>query len=210
MFAPSHCPRASVWSTRNIVVLPHVGGVHPRRDKLVTALFVRRGFSQPPPLVDRAAARGAVRPADAFHRPLTQITAARGANVIWSSKVDVEPDWSNPGDRNSSRRPRTDQLLIASYHGNGEDHSRMSFDLRYPGKLDGVVGAESTVLFDDFKNAPILHSPRPNGNVGGFKVRAELPPFIDESAAVGRASAVARELHSARGIPRPTTRCAFL
>ena len=28
------------WSTKNIIVLPHVGGVHPRRDKFVAALFV--------------------------------------------------------------------------------------------------------------------------------------------------------------------------
>jgi phosphoglycerate dehydrogenase-like enzyme len=28
------------WSTKNIVVLPHIGGRHPERDKLVAALFV--------------------------------------------------------------------------------------------------------------------------------------------------------------------------
>jgi glyoxylate/hydroxypyruvate reductase A len=47
------------WSTKNIVVLPHVGGVHPRRDKFVAALFVEnaRRFADGRPLqalVDRA------------------------------------------------------------------------------------------------------------------------------------------------------------
>ena len=47
------------WSTKNIVVLPHVGGVHPRRDKFVSALFVEnaRRFADGRPLqalVDRA------------------------------------------------------------------------------------------------------------------------------------------------------------
>lgn len=47
------------WSTKNIVVLPHVGGVHPRRDKFVAALFVENAqrFADGRPLqalVDRA------------------------------------------------------------------------------------------------------------------------------------------------------------
>jgi glyoxylate/hydroxypyruvate reductase len=47
------------WRARNIVVLPHVGGVHPRRDKFVSALFVEnaRRFADGRPLqalVDRA------------------------------------------------------------------------------------------------------------------------------------------------------------
>jgi phosphoglycerate dehydrogenase-like enzyme len=46
------------WRTRNIVVLPHVGGVHPDRDRFVAALFVEnaRRFAQGQPLqalVDR-------------------------------------------------------------------------------------------------------------------------------------------------------------
>jgi phosphoglycerate dehydrogenase-like enzyme len=46
------------WSAKNIVVLPHVGGVHPRRDKFVSALFVEnaRRFADGRPLkalVDR-------------------------------------------------------------------------------------------------------------------------------------------------------------
>ena len=46
------------WTTKNIVVLPHVGGVHPRRDKFVAALFVEnaRRFAEGRPLqalVDR-------------------------------------------------------------------------------------------------------------------------------------------------------------
>jgi phosphoglycerate dehydrogenase-like enzyme len=47
------------WTTKNIVVLPHVGGVHPQRDKFVAALFVENAlrFSEGRPLqalVDRA------------------------------------------------------------------------------------------------------------------------------------------------------------
>jgi glyoxylate/hydroxypyruvate reductase len=47
------------WRAKNIVVLPHVGGVHPRRDKFVSALFVEnaRRFADGRPLralVDRA------------------------------------------------------------------------------------------------------------------------------------------------------------
>jgi len=47
------------WRTRNIVVLPHVGGTHPDRDRFVAALFVEnaRRFAQGQPLqalVDRA------------------------------------------------------------------------------------------------------------------------------------------------------------
>jgi phosphoglycerate dehydrogenase-like enzyme len=47
------------WVAKNIVVLPHVGGVHPRRDKFVSALFVEnaRRFADGRPLqalVDRA------------------------------------------------------------------------------------------------------------------------------------------------------------
>ena len=47
------------WSARNIVVLPHVGGVHPERDRLVATLFVEnaRRFAEGRPLqalVDRA------------------------------------------------------------------------------------------------------------------------------------------------------------
>ncbi len=47
------------WTAKNIVVLPHVGGVHPRRDKFVSALFVEnaRRFADGRPLkalVDRA------------------------------------------------------------------------------------------------------------------------------------------------------------
>jgi glyoxylate/hydroxypyruvate reductase len=47
------------WRAKNIVVLPHVGGVHPQRDKFVAALFVdnARRFAQGLPLqalVDRA------------------------------------------------------------------------------------------------------------------------------------------------------------
>jgi phosphoglycerate dehydrogenase-like enzyme len=47
------------WRARNIVVLPHVGGVHPQRDKFVAALFVEnaRRFAEGRPLqalVDRA------------------------------------------------------------------------------------------------------------------------------------------------------------
>lgn len=47
------------WSAKNIMVLPHVGGVHPRRDKFVSALFVEnaRRFADGRPLqalVDRA------------------------------------------------------------------------------------------------------------------------------------------------------------
>jgi glyoxylate/hydroxypyruvate reductase len=46
------------WRAKNIVVLPHVGGVHPRRDKFVSALFVEnaRRFADGRPLqalVDR-------------------------------------------------------------------------------------------------------------------------------------------------------------
>ncbi len=49
------------WSTKNIIVLPHVGGVHPRRDKFVAALFVENAqrFADGRPLqalVDRDAA----------------------------------------------------------------------------------------------------------------------------------------------------------
>jgi len=47
------------WGTKNIVVLPHVGGAHPQRDKFVSALFVEnaRRFADGRPLqalVDRA------------------------------------------------------------------------------------------------------------------------------------------------------------
>jgi glyoxylate/hydroxypyruvate reductase len=47
------------WRVKNIVVLPHVGGVHPRRDRFVSALFVEnaRRFADGRPLqalVDRA------------------------------------------------------------------------------------------------------------------------------------------------------------
>jgi phosphoglycerate dehydrogenase-like enzyme len=47
------------WRARNIMVLPHVGGSHPRRDKFVAALFVEnaRLFAEGRPLqalVDRA------------------------------------------------------------------------------------------------------------------------------------------------------------
>jgi phosphoglycerate dehydrogenase-like enzyme len=47
------------WRAKNIVVLPHVGGVHPRRDTFVSALFVEnaRRFVDGRPLkalVDRA------------------------------------------------------------------------------------------------------------------------------------------------------------
>jgi phosphoglycerate dehydrogenase-like enzyme len=47
------------WRARNIVVLPHVGGVHPDRDRFVAALFVEnaRRFARGEPLqalVDRA------------------------------------------------------------------------------------------------------------------------------------------------------------
>jgi hypothetical protein len=47
------------WRAKNIVVLPHVGGVHPDRDRFVAALFVEnaRRFAQGQPLqalVDRA------------------------------------------------------------------------------------------------------------------------------------------------------------
>ena len=47
------------WGAKNIVVLPHVGGVHPRRDKFVSALFVENAqrFADGRPLqalVDRA------------------------------------------------------------------------------------------------------------------------------------------------------------
>jgi phosphoglycerate dehydrogenase-like enzyme len=47
------------WQAKNIVVLPHVGGVHPERDKFVAALFVEnaRRFAEGRPmqaLVDRA------------------------------------------------------------------------------------------------------------------------------------------------------------
>lgn len=47
------------WSAKNIMVLPHVGGVHPRRDRFVSALFVEnaRRFADGRPLqalVDRA------------------------------------------------------------------------------------------------------------------------------------------------------------
>jgi glyoxylate/hydroxypyruvate reductase A len=47
------------WVAKNIVVLPHVGGVHPQRDKFVSALFVEnaRRFADGRPLqalVDRA------------------------------------------------------------------------------------------------------------------------------------------------------------
>jgi glyoxylate/hydroxypyruvate reductase len=40
------------WTTKNIVVLPHVGGVHPQRDKFVAALFVEnaRRFADGRPL----------------------------------------------------------------------------------------------------------------------------------------------------------------
>jgi glyoxylate/hydroxypyruvate reductase len=47
------------WGAKNIVVLPHVGGVHPQRDKFVAALFVENAqrFADGRPLkalVDRA------------------------------------------------------------------------------------------------------------------------------------------------------------
>lgn len=47
------------WTTRNIMVLPHVGGLHPERDRLVAALFVEnaRRFADGRPLqalVERA------------------------------------------------------------------------------------------------------------------------------------------------------------
>ena len=46
------------WTAKNILVLPHVGGVHPQRDRLVAALFVEnaRRFAEGRPfeaLVDR-------------------------------------------------------------------------------------------------------------------------------------------------------------
>ena len=47
------------WITKNIIVLPHIGGRHPQRDKFVAALFVEnaRRFAEGAPLkalVDRA------------------------------------------------------------------------------------------------------------------------------------------------------------
>jgi phosphoglycerate dehydrogenase-like enzyme len=47
------------WRAKNIIVLPHVGGVHPQRDKIVATLFVEnaRRFAEGRPLqalVDRA------------------------------------------------------------------------------------------------------------------------------------------------------------
>jgi phosphoglycerate dehydrogenase-like enzyme len=52
-------PDSPLWTTEGIIVLPHVGGLHPRRDELVAALWVDnlRRFAHGQPLlqaVDRA------------------------------------------------------------------------------------------------------------------------------------------------------------
>src|SRR5262249_59038366 len=49
---------SSLWTTENIVIFPHVGGLHPRRDELVAELWVDnlRRFAAGQPLrevVDR-------------------------------------------------------------------------------------------------------------------------------------------------------------
>jgi glyoxylate/hydroxypyruvate reductase A len=55
VFAQEPLPESSpLWTTKNIVIFPHVGGLHPTRDELVAKLWVQnlRRFAQGEPLHD--------------------------------------------------------------------------------------------------------------------------------------------------------------